>query len=229
LGKESNQVKTTIASTVRLWVRALVASAAAPLLVAGGVGCAKQSADLRLTSLESKVCFRQEFTKAYVSKGEDGNTEIVLVSDETAGGSQDDSARVAAGTAISPGTDVRQVMHVRVLWKPQRGTKQSHPSFTNAGLHWYVLGGKSPTDVLEYTGAGFVALSDTPVGTQVTIRNATVKPVDNPRCSLTDPVGPSKLTGSFLATRSAKRVNDLLAEVRSAAELARSSEQAAAH
>jgi len=43
-------------------------------------------------------------------------------------------------------------MHLKVLWKPQRGTKQSHPSYTNASLRWYVIG-DAGQDVLEYSGA----------------------------------------------------------------------------
>lgn len=222
-------MKTTMTTNriARFSVRALVASSVGLLLLASAPGCSHDSADLRLTSLQNKANFRQQFTKAYYSKGEDGDTEIVLLSD--AADSSDGSPRVAkAGGAIDSSASVRQVMHLRVLWRPSPGTKQSHPSYTNAGIHWYVLGGSATTDVLEYTGAGFVSLSDSPLGTQVTIKNATLKPVENPRCKLNDPVGQSRLTGTFFATRSAKRVSDVLAEVQSAAQLARSAEQASA-
>jgi hypothetical protein len=181
-----------------------VVSVRAPLALAlvvivSGLGCAKNSADLRLTCLESNNAFTQQFPKAYISKGAEGNTEIVLVNDTP----------TATGSA-----DVRQVMHVKVLWRPQKGTKQGHPSYTNAALHWYVIDG---ADVLEYTGAGFVAMGDAIGGTKVTIRNATVKPTASFKGSLSDPIGAASLKGSFVAKKSAKRVNDLLAEVRNAA------------
>ena len=206
----------------RLSVRALLA-ATAPLLllvVAGApMGCARGGAELRLTSLEKNAAYLQSFSNAYVSKAGNGGSEIVLINEQsvrgTPGTEAGDAVPAAAGSAT---TAVRQVMHLRILWKPQRGAKQSHPSYTNAGLHWYVFtqpaaGGAAP-DVLEYRGAGFVTLAETAAGTEVTIKNATVKPVGTPSGSLTDPVGPARLTGTFLAKQSPKRVNALLAEVK---------------
>ena len=196
---------------------ALVASM---LLLGCITGCASRSADLRLTSLATKAAYTQQFTDAYVAKGAAGNTEVVLTNDDG---------------------EVRHVMHVKVLWRPQRGTKQSHPSYTNAGIHWYVFnqgqGARTASaaaataapDVLEYTGAGFVRLSETAAGTKVTIRNATLKPTDaSAECSLNDPVGPSRLNGTFLAKKSTKRVNALLAEVKHATEGPRQQQASAA-
>ncbi len=200
-------------------VRALFGAGALSLLLLGcNIGCASHSADLRLTCLESSTTYRQQFSDAYVSKGEEGNTEILLVSDHNLA----DSGGVRpAGAALQPAA-VRQVMHLKILWRPQRGTKQGHPSYTNAGIKWYVSGepaaGGAATDVLEYTGAGFVSLTDTPVGTQVTIRNASLKPVGAAKGQLNDPVGPSRLAGSFVAEQNAQRVSDLLAEVKSAVD-----------
>jgi hypothetical protein len=218
----------------KLCLRAVLA--ATPLLPLGlvGTGCsAGRGADLRLTSLASEATFRQQFSRAYVNKSADGCTEVVLVKGAPAETSPD--ARLAAATtwgestSVATAGSVRQVMHVRVLWRPQRGTKQSHPSYTNAGLHWYVVGDSASgtPEVLEYSGAGFVSLAEVPGGTQVTIRNATLKPVNPSATTLTDPVGPAKLTGTFLAKRSAKRVNDTLAEVKTAA--AAGAQQASAH
>ena len=83
--------------------------------------------------------------------------------------------------------------------------------------------------MLEYTGAGFVRLAETAAGTEVTIRNATLKPADSAsQCSLNDPVGPSRLTGTFIAKKSSKRVTALLAEVKHATGDARAEQQASA-
>jgi hypothetical protein len=176
----------------RLCLRApLMAMTVLPLfLLLCGTGCASGPADLRLTSVESNKIFCSEFSSAYLSKAADGNTEIVLVNDQS----------------------LRQVMHVKVLWLPQRGAKPAHPSFTNAAIHWYVFpepaSGAAPA-VIEYTGAGYVALS----GAQVTIRNATLKPVTATHESLKDPVGTTRLTGTFAARRSSHRVREVLAQV----------------
>ena len=209
----------------RLSVRALLA-AAAPLLLllpAAGptAGCARNApAELRLTSIEDNSTYRQTFSKAYVSRNAGGGTEIVLTDVQRVQPAGDAAPAAAAGTSAGPA--VRQVMHLKILWKPQRGARQSHPSYTNAGLHWYVFADPGDgslgeaTDVLEYSGAGFVTLAETAAGTQVTIRNATVKAVGTPGDHLTDPVGPARLTGTFLAKQSPQRVNALLAEVKTA-------------
>jgi hypothetical protein len=203
--------------------RRLPARALTPLLLllaaaGGSVGCAGKPAQLRLTSLENDATFVQQFSKAYIGKGAVGGTEVVLVDEQAVPPRPDaDGDAMTAASSSSTGSAVRQVMHLKVLWKPQRGTKQSHPSYTNAGLRWYVLG-DGGRDVLEYSGAGFVALTETAAGTQVTIRNATLKPVGTPRGSLTDPVGPARLTGTFIATKSPQRVSALLAEVKTAVD-----------
>jgi hypothetical protein len=161
-----------------------------------GTGCANQSpADLRLKCDETGKTYQQQFKKAYVSQDLDG-TEVVLTSDDA-------------------NASIRQLMHVRVLWRPQRGTKQGHPSYTNAALRWYVFGAEK-SDVLEYSGAGFVQVADTAGGTKVVIRNADVKPVAQAKGSLNDPVGSANLTGTFYAEKSTKRVNELLAEINNA-------------
>jgi hypothetical protein len=180
----------------------------------GCAGGGNKPADLRLTCTETGATYRQQFASAYVSNDNEG-TEVVLVSDESVAGTSPD-ARTAAQ---SPGaTSVRQVMHVKVLWRPQRGTKQGHPSYTNAALRWYVFGdhGNGRSDVLEYTGAGFVSIADAGGGTHVTIKNASLKPVAGANGSLNDPIGTANLTGTFFARKSAKRVNELLSEVKSA-------------
>lgn len=200
---------------------ARVLMAAVPLLVLAGLmagGCGQKSAELTLTSLQSNATFLQQFSKAYVTKGATGGSEIVLVDEQAVNGGASADAGEAVPASASGATALRQVMHLKVLWKPRRGTKQSHPSYTNAGLRWYVIGDGDGggDDVLEYSGAGFVALQETAAGTQVTIRNATLKPVAAPRGGLCDPVGPARLTGTFIAKKSPRRVKSLLAEVKSA-------------
>lgn len=201
----------------RLPARVLMASATPLLLLAGLMagGCGQNSAELTLTSLQSNATFLQQFSRAYVTTGATGGSEIVLVDEQAVNGGGGAEAGEAVPASASGATALRQVMHLRVLWKPQRGTKQSHPSYTNAGLRWYVIG-DGGHDVLEYSGAGFVALQETAAGTQVTIRNATLKPVAAPRGGLCDPVGPARLTGTFIAKKSPQRVKSLLAEVKSA-------------
>jgi hypothetical protein len=185
--------------TQRRVARSAIALPCLALMPVLPLGCTHQEADLRLTCLESNKTFTQQFKHAYVGKDESGNTHAVLLSDE-----RDANVRI------------RQVMHVKILWRPQYGVvKAPDASFTNASVNWYVVSGKS--EVLEYSGAGFVAMSKTATGqTEVTIRDATLKPVRPSAGSLTDPVGPAKLDGSFVAKKDSKRVNEVLAEVNQA-------------
>jgi hypothetical protein len=167
--------------------------------LAGGCATTPQST-LTVTSVQSAQEFKPQFDAAYASRSAEGDYDVVLT-----GGS--------APTGASAGEGARQVMHVRVLYRPMRGTRLDHPSATNASIRWYVLGDR-PGDVVEYTGAGFVTVSPAAVGdgVEVRVRNASLRPVAT-RGNLTDPLGPTTVQGTFQARTDPQRVTDLLAEV----------------
>lgn len=159
-------------------------------------GCASTpQSTLTVTSLQSAQEFKPQFDAAYASRSAEGDYDVVLT-----GGS-------------APGEGARQVMHVRVLYRPMRGTRLDHPSATNASIRWYVLGDR-PGDVVEYTGAGFVTVTPAAVGdgVEVRVRNASLRPVAT-RGNLTDPLGPTTVQGTFQARTDAPRVTELLAQV----------------
>lgn len=169
------------------------------------VGCAGPSTSLTVTSLEKGKTYHQRFDKAYAGRSEQGDFEVVLVRD--AGGVDGDKKAPL----------VRQVMHVRMLWKPMKGTKLDHPTATNATIDWYVFGGTGAREgLVAYTGAGFVAVQRSGGVAKLDIRNATLRPTTRAG-HMTDPIGPAKLQGTIVArTGRREQVRELLGEVRQA-------------
>jgi hypothetical protein len=172
-------------------------------------GCATTpQSTLTVTSVQSQQTFKPQFDSAYASRSAEGDYDVVLTGD--------------AGPAGAAGEDVRQVMHVRVVYRPMRGTRLDHPSATNASIRWYVLGSR-PGDVVEYTGAGFVTVKPAAVGdgVEVNVRNASLRPVAAGG-NLTDPLGPTTVEGTFQARDNPERVGELLAQVAAASGATRS-------
>jgi len=173
-----------------------------------GAGCASHpGTQLTVNSSGPSRSFTQSFATAYSSQDADGDTDIVLLDDA--------STKILDGDTIN--APVRQVMHIRVLWKPTRDMKADHTSASNATLHWYVMGNAPAASggVLEYAGTAMVVLEPHDRGTDLSIRAATLRPVAS-RGSLHDPIGPATLSGTIRATDSLERVRLALTSVRRA-------------
>jgi hypothetical protein len=179
---------------------ALIAAMALSVL---GTGCASEGPhpQLMLTSVGHDRTFAQQFSHAFVSRDPDGTTDLVLV----------DRAAEGALIGMNGSAPVRQIMHLRVLWNPKRDQKAEHASGSNATVHWYVMGNtpQSSCDILEYSGTAFVLVNDSEDGTDLTIRNATIKLVAC-RGDLQDPVGSCTLAGTIHATENRGRVREVL-------------------
>lgn len=190
----------------KTFLRAILFRSGAVLIPIALIGCAgTPQQELTLQSPEHHQTFIQRFSNAYLSRTGDGDVDIVLI----------DRATRQRLDGKSDDAPTRQVMHMRVLWNPKRDQKADHNSASNATVHWYVMGNThaSPAEVLEYEGTAFVSIDDsTPA--ELTIRNATVHPVAC-RGGLCDPVGPSILYGTVHANHDARRVRQVLTEVRS--------------
>jgi hypothetical protein len=191
------------------------------ILALGGMGCAAGPAsELTITSTSSpSTSFLQTFPTAYFTQDSDGDTDIVLV---------DDAARLALDGERSE-SPVRQVMHIRVLWKPTRDAKADHSSASNATIHWYVMG-NSPkaADVIEYAGTAMIVLEPGDHETALSIRTASFRAVAS-RGAMHDPIGPGTLRGSVRATESLERVRLALKAIGTTVAAANSqSENAAA-
>jgi hypothetical protein len=170
------------------------------VLTGTGLGCAgsKQSR-LRLQSLQSGKHFSQKFPQTYFSETSDGEYEIVLIDDGAP------AATPKQGDAPLPpeqSAPLRQVVHVRVYWRPPTGTRPDHPSATNAAIDWYVTPGSGTMteDRLHYQGAGFVQIFPKGDTAKVFIRGAQLAPVEATG-EMRDPLGPTMLEGSIIARR----------------------------
>lgn len=168
------------------------------LTVATLTGCAGQGAAVRLTPTANNTtghALSQQFEDAYAVVRPTGEIDVVL-------------------TGAPVVRELQQVMHLRILWKPMRGTKADQPSTTNAVIDWSIFdpAGGARADLLRYSGAGFVHAYRTGDDLQVKVRNATLKLADR-RGGIDDPIGPATLTGTFTAKFDGARVDALLASV----------------
>jgi hypothetical protein len=122
-----------------------------------------------------------------------GETDIVLTNNLEAGGDA-----------------LQQVVHLRILWKPMRGTKTDQPSTTNSVITWGIFESNGGADQLRYSGAGFVLAYRAGQRLNVTIRNATMRPVYHSG-QIDDPIGSATLVGRFTAQIDPARVEAALA------------------
>ena len=170
-------------------------------------GCASNpDQGLTLQSIKQGKAFDPRFAAAYCARESGGDMDIVLL----------DRAVAPAGGGRDR-APVRQVMYIRVLWNPMHDMKADHLSASNATVHWYVMGDAAATscDILEYAGTAFVALEPADGGTDLTIRDASLRPVAC-RGNLCDPVGACTIHGTIRAIESGSRVREALSKVRTA-------------
>jgi hypothetical protein len=161
-------------------------------------GCASEGPSVLITPLnaEKTGVLSQEFDEAYAVVRQTGEMDIVLTESPTA-------------------DRLQQIMHLRILWKPMRGTKSDQPSTTNAVIDWSIFdpANGSGGDQLRYSGAGFVVAYRSGETLDVRIRNASVRLAAR-RGAIADPVGPATLQGRFDAKIDPARVEAALATLR---------------
>lgn len=156
-------------------------------------GCSTQTpASFTVNCASDGKSFTQCFTQAWSTNCDAGNADIVLVN--------------------NPDDPVRQVMHIRVLWKPTRDSKADHDSARNATVHWYVMG-KSSSDIIEYDGTAMVVVEPDEHGATLSIRSAMMRPVAR-RGSLRDPIGQTSLHGTVRTTDNPDRVRSVLKDLK---------------
>jgi hypothetical protein len=108
-------------------LRSLVPASLTALLL---VGCsaaptASSGSDLHLTAAGSGARFTQAFPVGVADAQDAGDTDLVLACDTP--------------SAAPGGSAVRQVLHVRVLWKQGHSIKsQMQAASQNASFHWSV-------------------------------------------------------------------------------------------
>ncbi|HET6247390.1 MAG TPA: hypothetical protein VFE47_06830 [Tepidisphaeraceae bacterium] len=196
----------SLASAFSLSTPTLLALALA--LPLSSVGCAS-APELTLTSIDHSQCYRQGFTQAYTSRDANGDVDVVLLDQAS------EEALSGKGASNPP---VRQVMHIRILWSP---TSDMKAVVSNASVRWYVIGRSNPQDVLEYSGIAFVSMDQNDDDCKLRVRNAVLKPSGN-HGALNDPIGPSRLEGTFTAHADPGKVNRVLGTLKTTVAAARS-------
>jgi hypothetical protein len=176
-------------------------------------GCASDSTHLQMVSIDGKRDFKQKFSEAYACKTPTGDTDIVLISQVDYSTNQDPRKPLRPlASPLSP----RQIVHIRVYWKPPVGTKADHPANTNASIHWYMMEDSAPqADYVEYSGSGFADVDESDNTYSLNVHRAWMK-VANHRGVMCDPLGPSQLNGSIQAIVDPSQVQAVLAEVKTA-------------
>ena len=185
------------------------------VFLGGGLGCWSNRSTITVTPRSTKQAYALRFNKAFVARETDGNYHVVLIDD---GVPDPPSSPSAVGEPLQPSSNPRpkQLVHIRIHWRPMRGTKPDHPSATNSTIDWYVIGDtpESKNDYLQYRGAGFIVLHSSADLATIDIRTASLDPAARSG-RMTDPLGSSSLTGTIHGRVSRARVNDALDMVKS--------------
>ena len=175
-------------------------------------GCSSGPASLTFKSTHSEDEYSQQFSRAFYSHPENGEYHAVLIED----GIHPNATKPSEPIVASAAAPLSQTVHVRVLWRPIRGTKPDAPSATNSIIDWYVRtnDSASATDHLHYRGAGFVSVSESKGQARFVIRSAHLELADSGG-KLRDPLGASSLSGEFVALKNpgvvTSTVDDLMA------------------
>jgi hypothetical protein len=196
------------------------------LLLALLVGCSSSpKSAVRVTSLQTKQQYAQDFQEGFARQNAAGDVDVVVTKESRPqiGAAAPGSERTTGGAAIKGDVhNLRHVLHVRVLWQPMKGTKTDSPTATNATMSWYVFDDARQPRMIEYSGAAFVDVERKNGQTLLTVRNATLKPTARIG-DLTDPIGPAKVDGKIVAQNDRVQVESLLSETRAMIDVAQAS------
>ena len=179
-------------------------------------GCSSGRAQVTFTKPEKLGSVYERFPGAYITSDRDGEYDVVLVNDALqAEGKHRSSKKPLQQIADAP---LQQAIHIHVFWRPASGAMVKESSITNAIVHWYVFGndGSRGVDMVHYEGAAFVMLDAGAHKADITIGDGQLAPRQI-KGGLTDPVGPSRISGTITAVRDDARVRSLLASFQSKA------------
>jgi hypothetical protein len=170
-------------------------------------GCTSHGGTLELEPANSDRVLTQNFSNAYVTQSSGGEYEVVLV--DHAEYKRQNSKKPLQSQPLAP---TRQVMHLHLYWRPLTDLTRS-PAAVNAAIDWYVLGSDAAGDVVLYEGAGVVTVEGSGKQRRITIADGTVRPRES-RGAMQDPVGNSRISGTFTADVNRTRVREILNEMR---------------
>lgn len=203
-------------------------------------GCRGGKPEVTFTSLDRSRELRQQFSLAAMSRDAMGDYDLVLVSPGDAGdGSWWRTTARTIGSAINPvswlrrpgdpppltptsTTPVRQVLHLKIHWRPRAGSSPENPAAANATVRWLVEGPQDATDLqpdlVEYQGTGFVRVRFGRDGYRLWFREGLLNPtrLDG---DMVDVLGPNRFAGHAVVADDAFTVRQVLAGLPEAAVL----------
>ena len=183
-------------------------SASIVLLALFLAGCSHKAPQIRVYPTEG-LPVSQRFPRTYLAINELGDSEILLVSEGAE--SPHKQGKILYPTNLG---SVKQIVHIRILWRPLPGTRTDQPTATNATINWYVRSNMpgEENDKIDYGGAGFVAVYPTKTG--ATSSSATPAWRCAHTGNMTDPFGKPVIAGTFDVVRNDGMVKDILGSLR---------------
>ena len=190
-------------------------------------GCSSSRGKVTARADEGHTLLAQSFSNAYIASNHTGEYDVVLIQDpqskppaSTAKKTWKSLLTVGAAPTARPlepltTNHLKQIVHIHVFWQAEGGSVARDGVVTNAAIDWYVIADQESDhpDVLHYEGAGYVLLDPGARGTDVEIRDGSMKKTDGVT-ALTDPLGPANLTGKVRAQRNTQLVRDTLADLK---------------
>jgi hypothetical protein len=180
----------------------------AGLLALAG-GC-HSGPEVRVTSVDGSRELRQPFDRVFVEQSQDGTYRIVMSCQ-----GDDRQNRSGAGDNLEPQEKipVRQVMVLKVNWRPRRGFQYDHPAGANASVRWLLLGASpdpAVVDYIEFEGTALVRVRrESASSFAVEISNGYLQPVVT-RGQMINSLSESTFEGHFAASDNARAVIDTI-------------------
>lgn len=181
-------------------------------------GCGSKAPALRYVSDNKSTTLTQRYPIAAMSRDANGDFDLVLVSQGLESLRKTRPGADLTPTEIPP---IRQVVHMKLHWRPSRGAKANNPAAANATVRWLIFSPPTvapledkapPSDYVEYQGTAFVRPFLEREGYTVLVREGSLDPtlIEG---NMTDPLGPSTFEGKFYVRDDAATVRNLLKEL----------------
>jgi len=208
-------------------IRSICATVALVALICTGFGCStRQTPRVTFRSTETGKAYSQHFGHAVYQRSDSGQVQIVMIDQGL------DAPRTPRGQALQPATapPLKQVIAMRVLWRPTRAVQAEDLTSTNAAIDWYVVSedsfdgnGGSSADLLHYQGTGLVRVNEKGDTATVEVTDATLE-LTARAGNLQDPLGRTSLSASIRADRDDALVASTLQDLRERFEARRATE-----
>ncbi len=125
------------------------------LLTLACVGCQKRPPNhLSVCETRSDAAAEhyEDFDRAYFRKRHDGQIDLILIKETTGGLAED-------------GAEMRQMVHLRTLWRSHPGRTYANASMINARMSYCLFRGSA---AISYDGSGFMHCKESGDGHRIT-------------------------------------------------------------